>query len=344
MTSFAEHVSDVAYDEHHLTVSVLVPTYRRPQDLLRCMRAISAQERLPDEVIVIVRDIDAETWVMVDRIRGEVLSSLRTVRVDVPGQVQALNAGLAIAVGDIVAITDDDAEPHPDWVGRIVAHFERNSDVAGVGGRDFLHVNNVLQEGHERIVGRVPFVGRHLGNHHLGYGPVREVDVLKGVNGSYRTVALREIGFDTRLRGTGAQVHWEISLCLALKRRGWKLLYDPAVAVNHYLAPRFDEDQRSGFNSLALRNAVFNETFIRIEHLAPVRRLFFMAWGILLGTRGSRGLIQWLRFLPSEGGLSAAKFWAALQGRLDAWSALRELARGNDAGVVQSRSEKHIGQ
>jgi len=342
LTSFAEQVSRIAYDEHHLTVSVLVPTYRRPQDLLRCIRAIAAQERVPDEVIVVVRDIDAETWMMVDRIRGEVLPSLRTIRVDVPGQVQALNAGLALATGDIIAITDDDAEPHADWVARIVAHFERNPDVAGVGGRDFLHVNNVLQQGQERIVGRVPYVGRHRGNHHLGYGPAREVDVLKGVNGSYRTVALREIGFDTRLRGTGAQVHWEISLCLALKRRGWKLLYDPAVAVNHYLAPRFDEDQRTGFNSLALRNAVFNETFIRIEHLSPVRRVFFMAWGILLGTRASPGLVQWLRFLPSQRGLSGDKFLAALFGRRDAWLAVREMVRENDT-AVQPRSGKLIG-
>jgi len=279
---------------------------------------------------------------MVDRIRGEVLPSLRTIRVDVPGQVQALNAGLALAMGDIIAITDDDAEPHADWVARIVAHFERNPDVAGVGGRDFLHVDNVLQQGQERIVGRVPYVGRHRGNHHLGYGPAREVDVLKGVNGSYRTVALREIGFDTRLRGTGAQVHWEISLCLALKRRGWKLLYDPAVAVNHYLAPRFDEDQRTGFNSLALRNAVFNETFIRIEYLSPVRRVFFMAWGILLGTRASPGFVQWLRFLPSQRGLSGDKFLAALLGRRDAWSAVRQMVRENET-AVQPRSGKFMG-
>jgi len=32
---------------------------------------------------------------------------------------------------------------------------------------------------------------------------------------------------------------------------GWKLIYDPRVAVDHYPAQRFDEDQRNKFNQIA---------------------------------------------------------------------------------------------
>jgi hypothetical protein len=44
-----------------------------------------------------------------------------------------------------------------------------------------------------------------IGNHHLGVGEPREVDVLKGVNMSYRRTAIADIHFDERMRGTGAQ-------------------------------------------------------------------------------------------------------------------------------------------
>jgi len=50
-------------------------------------------------------------------------------------------------------------------------------------------------------------------------------------------------------------------------------IYDPRVAVDHYPAQRFDEDQRNKFNQIAFLNRVHNETLILLEHLPPVRRV-----------------------------------------------------------------------
>ena len=58
--------------------------------------------------------------------------------------------------------------------------------------------------------------------------------------------------FDRRMKGTGAQAHFEVSFCLSLKRAGYKLLYDPQIVVDHYLAERFDEDIRDRFNSVCI--------------------------------------------------------------------------------------------
>jgi GT2 family glycosyltransferase len=118
-------------------------------------------------------------------------------------------------------------------------------------------------------------------------------------------------------------MHWEISLGLALRRAGWKLVYDPQIAVDHYLARRFDEDQRDTFNRVALQNSAYNEAIIRLEYLAPLDRLAFMGWAVLVGTRASPGWVQWLRFAPRERGLAAAKFAAALRGRMHAWNDTR---------------------
>ena len=47
-----------------------------------------------------------------------------------------LNVGIGATIESIVAITDDDAEPRPDWLARLIGHFAVKS-VGGVGGRDW---------------------------------------------------------------------------------------------------------------------------------------------------------------------------------------------------------------
>ena len=295
--------------------SVLVPTFRRPAELLRCLTAIAGQTRRADELIVVVRDDDRDTWQMLERLERP---TFRTVSVSQPGLVHAMNAGLATVQTDIVAITDDDAAPHADWLERIVATFETSAGIGAVGGRDVLYVGGVLQEGRASVVGRVPALGKHVGNHHLGFGAARDVDALKGVNGAYRVEALRPIGFDRRLRGTGAQVYWELSLGIALRRAGWRLVYDPMILVDHFTAPRFDEDQRHGFNPVAMSNLAYNEAIVRLEHLSLPQRIAYVAWAVAVGTRAVPGLVQRVRFARVEGPTAGKKFVAALAGLRDA--------------------------
>jgi len=93
--------------------TVIVPTYRRPHDLARCLQALTQQVSLPAEVIVVVRDQDADTWAMLETLKSLSLP-LKPVTVTVPGVIAAMNAGVAAATGDFIAFTDDDAAPHPD--------------------------------------------------------------------------------------------------------------------------------------------------------------------------------------------------------------------------------------
>jgi glycosyltransferase involved in cell wall biosynthesis len=301
-----------------LTISVVIPSYRRPKDLARCLDALKKQKRPADEILVVVRDTDTETWTFVQTLNPEFLP-LRTATVSVSGVVAAMNAGIDATCGDIIAFTDDDAAPHTDWLERIEAHFLSDTNIGGVGGRDWVYHGTQLEEGEREVVGQVQWFGRVIGEHHLGVGQAREVDVLKGVNMSFRRSAIAQMHFDPRMRGTGAQVHFELAFSLGLKRAGWKLIYDPRVAVDHFPAQRFDEDQRNRFNDIALINAVHNETLVLLEHLPPAQRTAFLIWATLVGTRDSLGFLQGLRFLPKEGALAGQKLLASLQGRWHAW-------------------------
>lgn len=301
-----------------MKMTVLVPTYRRPQDLERCLTAMQQQIRSADEVIVVVRDTDRQTWQFLDIFAAPPLP-LQAVKVTSPGQVAALNMGLDYATGDIIAITDDDTAPHPDWLERIEAHFLADDRVGGVGGRDYIYHGDRLEDGEQTTVGKISWFGRVIGNHHIGFGAARAVDVLKGANMSYCRTAIAGLQFDNRLRGNGAQVHNDLGFSLTVKQRGWKLIYDPAISVDHYLAQRFDEDERNRFSAVATANAVHNETFILLEHSSLPQRLIYVCWSFIVGTRSAFGLVQLLRFLPTEGGLALQKWQAAMQGRWQGW-------------------------
>lgn len=267
---------------------------------------------------MVVRDIDVDTWQFLEQLQESKLP-LCPVKVMVPGVVAALNAGLEAVKGDTVSITDDDAAPHCDWLERISSHFMSDDRIGGVGGRDWIHQRDKVLNDSREVVGQLEWFGRVIGNHHLGVGEPREVDVLKGVNMSFRTQAIGKLRFDERMRGTGAQVHFEMAFTLALKRAGWKMIYDPTVAVDHYPAQRFDEDQRNSFNEIAWINLVHNETLVLLEHLPPMRRVIFLLWAILVGTRDSLGILQWLRLLPREGKLAGQKWLASMRGRWQGW-------------------------
>jgi glycosyltransferase involved in cell wall biosynthesis len=304
-------------------ITVLVPTYRRPQDLLRCLTALQNQTRSPDEVLVVVRDTDEETWNFLKTYRIELLP-LRILIVSVPGVIAAMNLGFETAQGDIISVTDDDAAPHTDWLERIEAHFVADPHLGGLGGRDHIHLNGLQQDPpihpvRPPVVGQLQWFGRMVGNHHIGEGSVCSVDLLKGVNMSLRRTALGSLRCDERLKGTGAQVHFEAALSLGIQQQGWRLLYDPAVAVDHYLSKRFDEDQRNAFNALACGNIAHNETFILLSYLPPLRRVVYVLWALLVGVRGTPGLVQVLRFLPIERAIVLQRWIVVIQGRWQGW-------------------------
>ena len=304
-----------------MKITVLVPTYRRPDDLHRCLEALKIQERPADQVIVTVREDDAETAAFFAGYTAAPLP-LQIAAVTVPGVIAAMNAGLAQSTGDIIALTDDDTAPYTDWLQRIEAHFAADLQVGGVGGRDW-------QPNDHRnfpVVGKVQWFGRVIGNHHLGCGPAREVDLLKGANCAYRAEPLKRIGFDTRLRGKGAQVHWELALGLAMRRAGWKLIYDPAVALDHFIAQRLDNDNnhRGFFEPNGLCDAVYNETLILLTYLPPLRRVAFLIWALSVGTWGEPGPLQVPRLLARQDKHIWSRLHSTYTGRMAALHSLRE--------------------
>ena len=113
-----------------------------------------------------------------------------------------------------------------------------------------------------------------IGNHHLGAGPPRDVDILKGVNTSFRHDLWRS---SSAVRGLGAQPNLELEICLRARRRGWRLIYDADAVVDHFPAVRYDGGGR-GEASADFHGETVVQLCVRDDEepaLADARRLRF---------------------------------------------------------------------
>ena len=306
-----------------MKLSVAIPSYRRPLDLLRALEALKGQNRPVDEVIVVARKDDTETQAVVHEFTRVLPIELHLV--DKPGVVEAYNRALDVTTGDVISFVDDDAAPHPDWAHKIIRTLEDDPDLAGIGGRDHIFENGQWVDGASPVVGIVRWHGRAIGRHHLGVGPNRDVDALKAVNMSVRVDAVGKLRMDRRLRGSGAQWHCELKFCLELRKQGKRLAYDPSIVVDHFVARRYDEDQRDSFNRVAFENQIHNLTLTLLEYLSPAGRWVMLPYALAIGIGTSYfGLLQALRFWPRMGNATWNKHAASTHGLFAGWKTWRQ--------------------
>ncbi len=117
-------------------VSVVIPTYQRPALLRRCLTALLGQRYDPRAYEIIVADdgTEAETRAVVEAMAARSPAAVHYIAVTGRhGPAAARNRGWQAARGEIIAFTDDDTVPAPDWLAAGVAALQDN--VVGAWGR-----------------------------------------------------------------------------------------------------------------------------------------------------------------------------------------------------------------
>ncbi len=105
-----------------ICVSVVVPTFKRPMLLGRCLEALLSQDFDPSGYEVIIVDDAAseqtryqvEQYAMRAEMGGQIVRYFAVT--DSHGPAAARNIGLTAACGEIIAFTDDDCIPTPGWL------------------------------------------------------------------------------------------------------------------------------------------------------------------------------------------------------------------------------------
>lgn len=111
------------------TVIVCAYTLDRLELTERCLVSVLAQDPRPDQVVAVIDHNDelrarlAETFPAVEVIANRGSQGLSGAR----------NSGIDVALGDVIAFVDDDAEPRPGWLDGLLGAFQDEKTMV-VGG------------------------------------------------------------------------------------------------------------------------------------------------------------------------------------------------------------------
>ena len=114
-----------------MIVSVVICCYtdERWDQLRMAIESLRTQDVPATEVVVAVDYNDA----LLRRVTGAFPDAIVTANTGAKGLSGARNSGIAASRGEIVAFLDDDAIAAPDWLARLLPHYESPA-VLGVGG------------------------------------------------------------------------------------------------------------------------------------------------------------------------------------------------------------------
>lgn len=198
-------------------VSVVVPTKNRVRLLVRCLEALARQTLTPDDYDVFVVDDgpDSSTRAAVERFEARYPMHFRYLpAVQTDGPAAARNIGWRMSSGPIVAFTDDDTLPEPDWLERGLAAF--SSDTAGVSG------------------GMAMPLPEHPTDYELDATRLADAEFVTA-NVFYRRHALEAVGgFDERFKAAWRE---DADLHFTLLEKGYRLEHAPDALVVHPVRP-----------------------------------------------------------------------------------------------------------
>lgn len=301
-------------------IDIIIPTLKRPDHLRRCLEALRKQTTPADQILVGVRSDDTLTPEVIREFDS--VLPVRAVEVRGVGVVGSMNSCLVECADEWIVLLDDDVEIPPHWIATMLRHARSRPNVVGASGRDMLMDYPEMRRTEPLVedVGNVHWFGRVTGGHHHGGGMPRQVQVLRGSNCLFRGDFLRKCGFESGLRGKGAQVNWELALGLQARAQGLKMIFDPTVRIIHNVAPRHDGDtvHRGIFNFEGTSDIAYNETFVALRHGTGLVRWTIPLWQTLVGSHVCPGLARAADFVLRPKSQPAQRFAATISGRMAA--------------------------
>ncbi len=236
------------------SIAVVIATCNRPHELEACLRSMTAQTVLPEEIVV-VDDAPGDPRVpaVANICSGRV--PVRYVHGRRGGLADAHNIGLRHVRAPLVALTDDDVVADSGWLEALASGFGAASRVGCVTGciRP-LELSSPAQLLHERFAGYDKGRERAV----FGIGDEPSTDRLfpfaagsfgSGANMAFDRTLLEEMqGFDPALgAGTWARGGDDLSAFFEVLQHGYRIVYEPRAIVRHRHADDVATVRRQAF-------------------------------------------------------------------------------------------------
>ena len=209
-------------------ISVIIPVFNDGERLQLCLTALAQQTYARSQFEVIVVDNGSEP---IDPIKAAVepYDNIILTFEPTPGSYAARNQGLTLARGEVIAFTDADCIPAPDWLEKGLLHLQQTPNCGQVVGKVQLFFTNPQAPTPVELYESVTAFS--------------QVNLLKRFHGgatanvfTWRHV-VDEIGkFDTQLR-SGGDMEWGSRIYI----RGYQQVYAEEFLVQHPARASFRE-------------------------------------------------------------------------------------------------------
>lgn len=278
-------------------VSIIVPVFGQDSGIANCLACLERQDFAATYEVVVVDNGGGAG----EELATTVSSRIRLVEERRPGSYAARNRGLATARGSIVAFTDADCLPAPDWLRRGVEALGRLERPGMVAGRIQIEVADPLRPTACELYELVASFRQEDYLRRWHFGATANVLV-------HRQAIEQLGGFDARLFSFG-----DVDFGVRLHRAGFTQAYAPDVVVHH--------PARRTLDALRQRGARTTGGFLSLATRAgwPARRVLAYAGiglvplGALVRGGALRGWRQRAQVAAVAGRLLAARSAAALR-------------------------------
>ncbi|NNJ09814.1 glycosyltransferase family 2 protein [Chloroflexales bacterium ZM16-3] len=115
-----------------MQISVVIPTYQRPQTVGQTVRSIFAGDYENFEVIVVDQSKDDASRVALAGFMAD--PRFRYIKTPRLGASAARNLGIAAGKGEVIAFTDDDVTAEAGWLAKIAAEFNADAELQFISG------------------------------------------------------------------------------------------------------------------------------------------------------------------------------------------------------------------
>lgn len=226
-------------------VSVIVPVYGKIAYTLHCLRSIQKSKPATSYEVIVIDDCS------VDR-TGELLALVRGIRIirneTNLGFLHNCNKAAATARGEYLLFLNNDTEVQPGWLDELHDTFAA-IPAAGLVGSKLVYPDGLLQEAGGVIWqdGTGTNYGRGDDANRPEYNFLRDADYCSGASIMVPRALFAQLGgFDSRY----APAYYEdTDLAFAVRKAGYRVLYQPFSRVIHYEGITSGTDVRQGIKA-----------------------------------------------------------------------------------------------
>ncbi len=201
--------------------SVIIPTYNRPDRLAGCLSALTQQSYRRDHFEVVIVDDGSATPMdsVVEPFRSQL--DIVLIRQTNAGPAAARNTGARQAKGELLAFTDDDCMPSPDWLSGFASQISHHPK-AMIGGRSLNALPNNLYSTASQAL--IDYLYTYYSD------PRKEMFFASNNIAMAREHYLALGGFDTSFPLAAAE---DRELCDRWHQAGLPMHYDPSITIRH---------------------------------------------------------------------------------------------------------------